>query len=146
MIFFLPLAVFGLEFCRIDVENQSTLQKGFVDSYLSQKLFETFIETGWVQNCDRGKPIKVVVNDISFEGRTISNNRFSGYTFRISFTIMLPERELHYSLSRYVALPDPSMGTLPIRSALVDLLESYQIRIKKDLLNYERELGASQPR
>ena len=146
MIFFLPLAVFGLEFCRVEVENNFPLQKGFINAYLSQKVFETLIETGWVQDCKSGKPIRVVVNNVSFEGSTISNNRFSGYTFRISFTIKLPKGELHYNLSRYVALPDPSRGTLPIRSALVDLLDSYQIRIKKDLLNYKRQLGSSKPR
>jgi hypothetical protein len=80
----------------------------------------------------------VKVKDVSFEGSSISGNRFSGYTFRISFDLVLPKKTYSYSLSRYVALPDPSLGTLKIRSALVDIFDTYQLKIKKDLLYYKR--------
>ncbi len=140
MIFLFPLAVFGLSFCRVEVYDDSNIQKGFIDSYLSQKVFEILIETGWVNDCKSGKTIRVVVNRVDYWGSSISNNRFSGYTFRIEFTIELPKKKLHYTLSRYVALPNPSEGTLPIRGALIDLMESYQLNIKRDLLQYEKQL------
>ena len=104
------------------------------------------VESGWVQNCSDYLPVEVIVNDVSFKGSTISNNRFSGYTFTIRFTVKLPGREFHYTLSRYVALPDPSRGTLAIRSALVDMLDTYQIWIKRDILNYGKVLTNSTSR
>ncbi|HIC08549.1 MAG TPA: hypothetical protein EYO62_00630 [Aquificales bacterium] len=140
MIFLFPLAVFGLSFCRVEVYNNSDIQKGFIDSYLSQKVFEILTETGWVNDCKTGKTIRVIVEKVTFKGSSISNNRFSGYTFRIEFTIELPKKKFHYTLSRYVALPNPSEGTLPIRGAFIDVLESYQINIKRDLLQYEKQL------
>lgn len=140
MIFLLlPLLVGAIPLCRVEVKNNFPLQRGFIDAYLSQKVFEILTETGWVPNCKNGTTVEVVVNSVSYRGATISQNRFGGYTFTIEFTVKLPDREYRYTLTRYVDLPNPSEGTLPIRSALIDLLDSYQIMIKKDLLNYLRE-------
>lgn len=140
MIFLVPLAVFGLSFCRVEVYNNSEIQKGFINSYISQKVFEILTETGWVVNCKKGKSIKVIINKVTYEGSSISNNRFNGYIFSIEFTIKLPGREFHYDLSRYVSLSNPAEGTLPIRGALIDLMDSYQLIIEKDLLIYEKSL------
>ena len=132
----LPLLGNALSFCRVEVENPFSLERGFINSYLTRKVFDTLIETGFVQNCTTGKTVEVVVKEVSYRGSTISQNRFSGYTFYIDFSIILPGRTFNYHLSRYVALPDPSKGTLPIRGVLIDLLDSYQLAIKRDLLNY----------
>ncbi|RTZ58521.1 MAG: hypothetical protein DSZ31_05705 [Gammaproteobacteria bacterium] len=140
MIFsFLGFTAFSQPFCGVEVENPFPLQRGFISSYLNQKVFETLIETGFVQDCKKGKPVLVRVKRVDFKGSSISGNRFSGYTFYLSFDIVLPKETLSYSLSKYVSLPDPSLGTLPIRSAMVDLLETYQMRIKKDLLEYKEK-------
>lgn len=140
MIFLLlPLLGVSLEICRVEVKNNFSIQRGFIDAYLSQKVFEILTETGWVPNCKNGTTVEVIVNSVSYKGTTISQNRYGGYTFTISFTIKLPDRNFNYTLSRYISLSNPSEGTLPIRSALTDLLESYQITIKKDLLNYLKE-------
>ena len=132
----IPLLGNALSFCRVEVENPFPLERGFINSYLTQRVFDTLIETGFVQNCTTGKTVRVVVKNLSYTGATISQNRFSGYTFSIDFSILLPGRSLNYHLSRYVALPDPSRGTLPIRGVFIDLLDSYQLAIKRDLLNY----------
>jgi len=131
-----PLLGNALSFCRVEVQNPYSLERGFITDYLTRKVFDTLIETGWVRNCTSGKTVKVVVKEVSYRGSTISENRFSGYTFSIAFSIIVPGRTFDYRLSRYVALPDPSRGTLPIRGVLVDLLDSYQLRIKRDLLLY----------
>jgi len=142
MIFLLPLLVMGeeLTFCRVEVKNEFPIERGFITEYLHRKVFDTLIETGWKKDCSKPITVVVKVKDVSFEGSSISGNRFSGYTLRISFDVELPKKTYSYSLSRYVALPDPSLGTLKIRSALVDLLDTYQIKIKRDLLYYQREV------
>jgi hypothetical protein len=128
---------FAQTFCGVEVKNPFPLQRGFISSYLNQKVYETLLETGFVQDCQRGKPVVVRVKRVDFKGSSISGNRFSGYTLYISFDVVLPKETLSYSLSKYVSLPDPSLGTYRVRDALVDLLETYQLRIKKDLLDYK---------
>ncbi|NPB05404.1 MAG: hypothetical protein GXO08_03385 [Aquificae bacterium] len=128
----------GPPFCGIEVKNDNPVERGFVTTYLSGEITRLFLETGWVYDCERGKPIEVVVNSVDYRGSAITENRFGGYTFSLDFEIRLPERTLRYHLSKFVALPDPSRGTLAFRSALVDLFETYSLRIKTDLLDYAR--------
>ncbi len=137
----LSAAISAKEFayCGVEVQNDHPIERGFISSQLSGEINRIFLETGWKYDCERGKPVKVLVKEVSYEGSSISGNRFSGYTFRISFDLILPERRLSYNLSKYVALPDPSLGTLPVRSAFMDLISSYSLRIKTDLLDYMRK-------
>ena len=142
MIFFLStFAVFSQTFCRVEVENENPIERSFIDWYLTQKVEEILLETGWVRDCKTGKTVKVIVKNVEYRGSSISGNRFSGYTFSIDFDIKLPKKVYSYSLSKYVSLPDPSLGTIPIRYALKDVMELYQIRIKRDLLEYRKEFG-----
>jgi hypothetical protein len=123
-------------FCTVEVDNPFPIQHGFINYYLTQKVEETLLETGWVQDCSKGKTIRVKVKNLNYRGSSISGNRYGGYTFSIRFSISLPDKTFNYSMSRYVPLPDPSLGTYPIREAFADLMDSYQIRIKRDLLYY----------
>jgi len=129
-----------LYFCSVEVENPFPVQHGFVSYYLAQKVEESLLQTGWVQDCKKGKVVKVRVKNLSYEGASVSGNRFSGYKFSVSFEVKLPEKTLSYSVSRFVSLPDPSLGDYAARRAFADLMDSYQIRIKKDLLRYAREV------
>jgi len=122
-------------YCAVEVKNNYPLEEGFITFYLTRKISEILTEVGWRKDCSRGKDVIVSVNSVDYEGASIGDNRFSGYTFRIDFSIKLPNgKELDYSFSKFVSLSNPSLGTLKIRSALVDLLDTYQIKIKRDLL------------
>jgi len=141
MIFFLSTSLFSQTFCRVEVENENPTERGFIDYYLAQKVEEILLETGWVKDCKTGKTIEVIVKRVDYRGSSISGNRFSGYTFYIEFDLKLPQKTYTYSFSKYVSLPDPSLGTLPVRYALEDVMELYQLRIKRDLLQYKKEFG-----
>ncbi len=132
----LPAVAKGFYFCTVEVENPFPLQHGFINYYLTQKVEETLLQTGWVQDCKRGKTVRVRVKKLSFEGASISNNRYSGYNFSITFAVELPGKSFNYSLGRYVPLPDPALGDYAVREVFADLMDSYQIRIKRDLLYY----------
>jgi hypothetical protein len=123
-------------YCSVEIKNKFPLEEGFITFYLGRKISEILTEVGWRKNCQKGKNVEVVVNEVDYEGTSIGNNRFSGYTFRIAFSLKLPDgRKFNYNFSKFVSLPNPSLGTLKIRSALIDLLDTYQLRIKKDLIN-----------
>jgi len=129
-----------LYYCSVEVENPFPLQHGFITYFLTRKVSDILLQTGWVQNCEKGQTVRVVVKSVSYEGASISGNRFGGYRFKIAFSVILPHRTLNYSFSRYVSLSDPSLGTYPIRSALADIFDTYQLKIKRDLIFYESTL------
>jgi hypothetical protein len=135
-----PLWARTFYYCGVQIKNDFPIENGFVSSYLLQKMSDILTETGWKYDCTKGKPIKVVVKNLSLQGSSISANYFSGYTLSISFDIDLPKKTLSYSFSRYFSLPDPYLGTLKVRNALVDLLDTYSLKIKRDLLSYEEEI------
>ncbi len=146
---FLPLLLgsvlftnsFGLDFCSVEVKNDFPIQQGFIDYYLTQRVSQFLEETGWRLNCPNGTTVRVEVQKLSFKGSAIGANRFSGYTFRISFKVVLPKKSYSYSFSKFVPLPDPSLGTYGVREALVDIFDTYSLKIKKDLLDYRKEFG-----
>ncbi len=135
-----PLWAKTFYYCGVKIENNFPIENGFVSSYLLQKISDILTETGWKYDCTKGKPVWVVVKKLSIKGSSISANYFSGYTLSISFDIELGNKSLSYSFSRYFSLPDPYLGTLKVRNALVDLLDSYSLKIKRDLLSYEEEI------
>ncbi len=132
-----------LFYCSVEVENRSPLQKGFVTYYLARTIDDLLAESGWVKDCSKGKTVEVVVKELDYEGSSISENRFGGYTFSITFEVKLPHKTYTYSFSKYVSLDEPYLGTYPIREALADLLDTYGLEIKRDLLEYEREFSNS---
>lgn len=132
---------FSQTFCGVQVENEQPIERGFISSYLAQKVQELLLETGWVRDCKKGKPVKVIVKSAQYKGASISGNRFSGYTFKLSFEVLLPKRSYSYSVSKYISLPDPSLGTLKVRYALEDIMDLYELKIKRDLLQYTKEFG-----
>ena len=83
--------------------------------------------------------MRVKVENLSFKGSSISGNRFSGYTLKMDINLKVEDFDKSYHFSKFVALPDPSLGTLRVRSALVDVFETSSLRIKFDLLNYMKE-------
>jgi len=126
-------------FCNIQVENPFPLERGFINFYLTSVVEQILLETGWIQNCKKGKPVKVTVTNLTFQGSSISGNRFSGYQLNISLNLQVEDFNKSYTYSKFVALPDPSLGTLTIRRALPDLFETYSLKIKVDLLNYMKQ-------
>ncbi len=135
----LPLNAKDLYFCTIKVKNPFPTERGFINSYLSSAIDSILLETGWVYNCKKGKPVEVKVVNLSFKGSAISGNRFSGYTFSITINLKVGGFNKSYTFTRFVALPNPSLGTLKIRSAFVDIFETGSLQIKKDLLKFENE-------
>lgn len=123
-------------FCNVQIENNFPLERGFINAYLTSAMERILLETGWVKNCKKGKPVKVKVTNLTFRGSSISGNRFSGYQLNLSFNLQVEGFNKSYTYSRFVALPDPSLGTLVIRKALPDLFETYSLKLKADLLNY----------
>jgi len=137
IITFLVSALFSEEkyYCNVEVKNNSSLEEGFITYYLARKISEILTEVGWRKDCNKGGNVKVIVNKVVYEGSSIGANRFGGYNFEIDFSLELPNgKNFDYNLSKFVSLPNPSLGTLKIRSALMDLLDTYQIRIKRDLI------------
>jgi len=135
----LPLNAKEFYFCSIKVDNPFPLERGFITSYLTSAVERIFLETGWVQNCKNGTTVRVKVENLSFKGSSISGNRFSGYTLEMDINLKVEDFDKSYHFSKFVALPDPSLGTLRVRSALVDVFETSSLRIKFDLLNYMKE-------
>ena len=137
----IPLSAKNLYFCTVNVENPFPTERGFVTSYLSSAVESILLETGWIQDCKKGKTAKVKVVNLSFEGSAISGNRFSGYNFSITINLNVDKFNKSYTFSRFVALPDPSLGTLKIRSVFADIFETSSLRIKKDLLEFKKKGG-----
>jgi len=135
----LPLNAREFYFCSIKVDNPFPLERGFITSYLTSAVERILLETGWVQNCKKGPTVRIKVENLSFKGSSISGNRFSGYTLKMDINIKIGEFNKNYHFSKYIALPDPSLGTLRVRSTLADIFETSSIRIKFDLLNFLRK-------
>jgi hypothetical protein len=123
-------------FCSVEVSynSEETVEEGFITSYLEDKITDILLELGWKRDCSKGKNVKVDISSVDYEGSSISGNRFSGYKVFIDFSISIGNKTLTYSWSKYFSLPEPSLGTLKIRSTIVDLLESHELELKQDIL------------